>query len=440
MQTPRTSSPQSSRMRLAAALSLGALLLAGMLLSAQMISDLRRIQTLGTDLAELQDVRYGLLNAEVWVDRLAELLAHKIDTFELTDENRPALKRNIEIALDRILVEVEQYLRRRNASGDTFWERLSGAFRQGVQDFLVDFTELRAQVPAYADGILEEFNRPEARAQLKAQLLAALESAAAATFTATDFAAFNAVLARHGCADASACEPMLRAQADALEDRARSFALGVLLGVAAMYFIAWRERPNLEPEVMAMLTAASLVLLAGGVWTPMIDVAASISELRFEILGEPIVFTNQVLYFQTKSILDVVKVLVDTGAWDMVLVAVLIALFSLVFPTLKVLAGFVYYLDWRGLRANQLVNFFALRSGKWSMADVLVVAMLMAYVGFGGLVESQLAAMAGTGRGLEVITTRGTELRLGFYLFLAFVLASLILSALLEARAGKRVS
>jgi hypothetical protein len=431
---------QPQQARLAAALSLGALLLAAVLLSAQMILDLRRIQALETDLAELHDVRYGLLNAEVWVDRLAAVLAHQIDTFELTDENRPALKRNIEIALDRVLVEVEQYLRRRNATGDTLWERVSGAFRQGVQDFLVDFTELRAQVPAYADAILEELNRPEARAQLKKQLLAALESTAAATISATDFSAYEAVLARHGCSDAVACQPVLGAEADALDGRAKRFALGVLLAVAGMFFVAWRERPSLTPEVMAMLTAAALVLLAGGVLTPMIDVEARISELRFEILGEPVVFTDQVLYFQTKSILDVVRVLVDTGAWDMVFVAVLITLFSLVFPTLKVLAGFVYYFDWRGLRTNTLVYFFALRSGKWSMADVLVVAILMAYVGFSGLVESQIAAMAGSSRGLDVLTTNGTELRLGFYLFLAFVLASLILSALLEARAGKRVS
>ena len=431
---------QPQQARLAAALSLGALLLAAVLLSAQMILDLRRIQALETDLAELHDVRYGLLNAEVWVDRLAAVLAHQIDTFELTDENRPALKRNIEIALDRVLVEVEQYLRRRNATGDTLWERVSGAFRQGVQDFLVDFTELRAQVPAYADAILEELNRPEARAQLKKQLLAALESTAAATISATDFSAYEAVLARHGCSDAVACQPVLGAEADALDGRAKRFALGVLLAVAGMFFVAWRERPSLTPEVMAMLTAAALVLLAGGVLTPMIDVEARISELRFEILGEPVVFTDQVLYFQTKSILDVVRVLVDTGAWDMVFVAVLITLFSLVFPTLKVLAGFVYYFDWRELRTNTLVYFFALRSGKWSMADVLVVAILMAYVGFSGLVESQIAAMAGSSRGLDVLTTNGTELRLGFYLFLAFVLASLILSALLEARAGKRVS
>ncbi len=424
--------------RLAAALSLGLLLLAAVLLVAQATADLRRIQRLETDLAELHNVRYGLLNAEVWMARVSSLLAHKIDTFEVTEANRPAIKRNIESALERILVELEDYLRRRNSAGDNVWERLGGTLRQGVQDFLVDFTELRAQVPRYADAVIAELNRPQTRAELKDRLLAALDAAADATFTAMDFSAYNAVLARHGCADAAACEPQLRADIATLRARAGPFAAGALIAVATMCFVAWRERPHLRPEVMVMLTAGGLVLLAGGVITPMIDVEARIAELRFVLLGEPIVFTDQVLYFQSKSILDVVGILVDTGAWDMRFVAVLITLFSLVFPALKVLAGFVYYLDWRGLRGNGLIEFFALRSGKWSMADVLVVAMLMAYVGFSGLVESQLAAMAGGGRGVDVITTNGTELRPGFYLFLAFVLASLVLSALLDARVGKR--
>jgi hypothetical protein len=247
-----------ARARLAAAVSLGLLLLAASLLAAQAILDLRRIQQLETDLAELHDVRYGLLNAEVWLEQLSTLLARKIDTFEVTEANRPVIKRNIEIALDRILVELEDYLRRRNTGGDNIWERLGGAVRQGVQDFLVDFTELRAQVPRYADAVIEELNRPQTRAQLKERLLAALDAAADATFTATDFSGYEAVLARHGCVDAAACEPLLRAEAGALAARARAFALGALLAVATMFFVGWRERPHLRPEVMVMLTAAGL--------------------------------------------------------------------------------------------------------------------------------------------------------------------------------------
>jgi hypothetical protein len=57
--------------RLGAGLSLALLLLAATLLAAQAIVDLRRAQVIETDLAELHDVRYGLLNAEVWMEQLS---------------------------------------------------------------------------------------------------------------------------------------------------------------------------------------------------------------------------------------------------------------------------------------------------------------------------------------------------------------------------------
>jgi uncharacterized membrane protein (DUF485 family) len=91
-----------------------------------------------------------------------------------------------------------------------------------------------------------------------------------------------------------------------------------------------------------------------------------------------------------------------------------------------------------GLRANAVVGFFALRSAKWSMADVLVVAIFMAYIGFSGLIASQLSGIADAGSGVRVITTDGTALQIGFFMFLGFVIASLFVSAKLEARARRQ--
>jgi len=184
-----------------------------------------------------------------------------------------------------------------------------------------------------------------------------------------------------------------------------------------------------------MLSMATLLLLAAGVMTPMIEVEARIDELSLSLLGKPLVFTDQVLYFQSKSILDLVRVLTATGDADMLLVALLVVLFSLIFPAAKILASLIYYSNPRGWRSLRLVRFFALRSGKWSMADVLVVAILMAYMGFDGLISSQLAELSSRGQPLDLLSTNGTSLQLGFFLFLAFVIASLFLSALLEARA-----
>ncbi|MGB5831423.1 MAG: paraquat-inducible protein A [Thiohalocapsa sp.] len=438
MPTKTTISPTA--FRISTALTAAALLIAAVVLAFQLSIDLRRLQSLQSDLAELQNVRYGLLNAELWVDQIADILAHRIDTFEVTEANRPLVKRNIEVLLDRLMEEIEGYLRRRNAAGDNWVERLQGSLRQGVQDLLLDFTELRARVPVYADAVIDELNRPETREEIKRQLIDAIDSAAEATFSKTDMAAFDSILERHRCIQGPDCVDAIRDERADLRRQTLAAALWVAVMVTAIFILALGRRRILTPETMALLTAATLVLLAVGVWTPMIEVDARIDTLSFQLLGSPITFTDQVLYFQSKSILDLVSILAETGEADMILVAVLITVFSLVFPTAKVLAGILYYYDYRGLRGNPLVYFFALRSGKWSMADVLVVAMLMAYVGFSGLVANQLTNMAGASPSVDVITTNGTSLQVGFFMFLAFVLASLVLSSILEVRLERRTS
>jgi hypothetical protein len=186
-----------------------------------------------------------------------------------------------------------------------------------------------------------------------------------------------------------------------------------------------------------LLTGATLILLMGGLLTPMIEIEARISEFSMVFLGEPLLFRDQVLFFQSKSIFEVMRILVETGKADMLLVAVLLTLFSLVFPAIKLVTGYFYYFDIKRARASAWIRFFALRSGKWSMADVLVIAIFMAYIGLDGLVGSQLGSLARVGAtsepvGTRLLTTNGTSLEPGFYLFLAFVMASLLLSAMLE--------
>ncbi len=425
--------------RLATALTAAALLFAAALLALQLIGDLRQLQRMQGDLAEINGVQYGLLNAEVWVEQISTILERRIDGFEVTETNRPQLKQNIEVVLDRLLVEVEGYLHRRNAGGDNWLQRVRGSLQQGVQDLVLDFDELRAQVPTYANAVLDELNRPATRDDIKRQVLAMVRNAADATFTRLDTSRFERALAAHDCHSAPECTDLLRGRLAVEQPRAVRTALTLLALVTALFALTLARR-RLPPETMSMLTVATLILLATGVLTPMIEVEARISELRFALLGSPVRFSDQVLYFQSKSIIDVVRILAETGKADMLLVAVLITLFSVLFPALKVIASFLYYYDFHGLRGNAWVCFFALRSGKWSMADVLVVAMFMAYIGFSGLVSSQLSGIARSSRAVEVITTDGTALQIGFFMFLAFVLASLVLSSRLESALGRQTS
>jgi hypothetical protein len=419
-------------------------------LAIHLIGELNRLKGLKTDLAEINNVRYGLLDADQWVSRVSGVLERRIEGFELTEANRPQIKRAVEQALETLLSQVEQYLRRRHQQAGGSWlDQLKGAIQQGLQDLLVDFDSLRRKVPEYADLVVEELSKPEARREIQAQLATFLKQAADASFAKTERSRLEALLAHHGCVEPQACTLEIGAR-NAESSRPLLYQVAGLFALIGAIFLvclspqsqggaapAPAGRPRMDPYQLSLLSGATLILLAGGILTPMIEIEARITELRLLLMGEPVIFADQVLYFQTKSIFDVVLILVRAGGADMILVAVLIVLFSVIFPALKVLATYVYYYDVRGLRHSAPVHFFALRSAKWSMADVLVIAIFMAYIGFSGLVGSQLGALSRAAKAVEVLTTNGTTLAPGFYLFLGFVLASLLLSSLLESRIGE---
>ena len=417
-------------------------------LAAHLVLELNRLKALKTELGEINNVRYGLLDADQWVERISAILERRIQGFELTEANRPQVRAAVAQVLDTLIVEIERSLRRHNlAPGGTVVDQLKGLLQQGLQDLLIDFERLRQRVPEYADRVVEELAKPETKREIQAQLLNLLRGAADSTFSRTDRSALDALLASRGCADVTTCNAVLGAEIatarrPVLLQVLGLFALvGLLFGLCrgpdmpARGDLARREpAPGLDRFQLALLTGAILALLAAGVLTPMIEIDARVTMLSISLLGEPLTFTDQVLYFQTKSVFDVAAILVRTGAADLLLVAVLIVLFSIVFPALKLLATWLYYEDWRGLRGSPAVRFFALRSGKWSMADVLVIAIFMAYIGFSGLVGSQLEGLRGASAAVEVLTTSGTSLRSGFYLFLGFVLTSLWLSSILQVR------
>jgi hypothetical protein len=119
---------------------------------------------------------------------------------------------------------------------------------------------------------------------------------------------------------------------------------------------------------------------------------------------------------------------------QMKLVGILVVCFSIVFPTFKLLSSLAFYYDYCRARSYKIVNFFVMKSGKWSMADVLVVAIFMAYIGFNGIINSQLETLQDAAEGLNVLSTNGTNLQPGFYVFLTYVILALFLSGFLHSR------
>ena len=173
----------------------------------------------------------------------------------------------------------------------------------------------------------------------------------------------------------------------------------ILLSVVLFALSGFSRRP-LAPSSFILLVLSLIILLTAGVTTPMIDMEAKITHLGFVLMGHSIQFDNQVLYFQSKSILDVFWIMITHKDIQMKFVGVLLITFSVFFPLLKIASSFVYYYNYHHARENSLIKFFVLKSGKWSMADVMVIAMFMTYIGFNGIIASQLGQLNSTGQEL----------------------------------------
>jgi len=274
----------------------------------------------------------------------------------------------------------------------------------------------------------------ESKRQVKTLLSERLEEYSSQTFDTQGTAALRRILSRTDTADIAGARAKLRQEISAETDLIFREALLLILLSAILFALAAFGREPPAPSRFVFLVLSLFLLLTGGVTTPAIDMEAKISQMSFMVMGQPIHFENQVLYFQSKSLLDVFWIMMTHEDLQMKFVGVLLITFSILFPLLKIISSLGYYTDYHGARGNRVIAFFVLKSGKWSMADVMVVALFMAYIGFNGIVTGQLNQLSSAGREQEILTTNGTSLQPGFYLFLAYTVLALIFSGLLTRK------
>jgi hypothetical protein len=272
---------------------------------------------------------------------------------------------------------------------------------------------------------------PANKEAVKKYLKSVLAEGARNTFGSVDTAWYSSILKQHGCADAGACQQQLGNWIREADAQLAYYYLSVLAASAVAFILLLTEGPVLRRSGAIVLLLFCVVLLLGGVLTPMIEVEAKISRLSLTFLGQPIAFGDQVLYFQSKSVLEVFRTLIAQGRPDMWIVGVLVLMFSIVFPVLKIFTAVFYMYKPSLLRQNRVARFLVLESSKWSMADVMALAIFMSFVAFNGLIANTMGALKGTGAELA-LPTDSSKILPGYYLFVGFCMASLFLSKRLE--------
>jgi hypothetical protein len=401
-----------------------ALLLASAIFTYRLDTAIRANRERRIDLAELRHIRYDLLNATVWAERITPIFSKKIAAFDLTASNKEALRPSLEKMVDRMIVQAGGIMRDQLAANKNL-----GPFGAQIGQLiggLFNVDGLRTHVPAFTNTILSELGNPQAKQAIQQSLKNALLETSSTTFAKLDMTEYDSILKKYGCTP-DQCRDLLPKAIDEEESLINRYVTAVLsMAVLAFALLLIRRSPIRKGETVVLALFCG-VLVWAGLRNPMIDIDARISRLSFQLSGEPIEFADQVLFFQSKSILDVVRLLLEQREVGMVTVGLMVLAFSVIFPIAKLLASAIYAYRIGGLQKNPLVTFFALKSAKWSMADVLVVAMFMAYIGFDGVISSQLNELRAAASGLDVFTTNNTTLQAGFLLFLAFCFAGLLL-------------
>jgi hypothetical protein len=393
-----------------------------------------------SEYATLHSSEFGMFNSDLWTEKIIKIMDTKIENFSIQNaENREEIKGYISTIIETLISEAQRAVKERNTHKRGFLDSILGSTKQMITDSIIDFKDLRERVPEFTDRVLKEIEKPENQARAKTVLREKVKEFMHNNIEKhTDMTAFNTVLKRYNTTSLDACNAILDKKMKTLENDMHH-TMETMLMISFVIIIIIILYGTLNTLTLLLLSGTTIALLVSGIFLPMLDIEAKIAQLNFTILDNTVVFHNQILFFQSKSISDLVTLLLDSDKLKMKFVGVLLVMFSVIFPTLKLISTTMYFYSKSIIGNNPVTRFFALKSTKWSMADVFVVSIFMAYLGLDGVVSNELKRLEGKADPVNIITTNGTHLEVGFFLFLGFVLASFVLAYLVHKKKSQEV-
>lgn len=385
---------------------------------------------LKADYFTVNQIKYGLLSGNNWTYQVNRIIAEKIDSFALENENEELLKAQVNALLARLFDEADRVLHKERKT-------LRDKIKYGVINSFVDINHFKAEIPRFSDAIVDELHRSKYRGQLKAMLKDKVTGILDAVNQDT-LGEKGKILRSYGYNSIAGFNHYITRRTTVIRETQQSLGygvIGVLLSVLALWILVFRSG-RFFALTFLFSVLISFIALFIGVSLPMIEIDARITELNLRLLASHIVFYDQIIFYQAKSILDVIHILITNGRADTVFVGFLILLFSVLFPVTKLISTTIYLFIKE--RSGRFVRFMAFNSGKWSMADVIVIAIFMAYVGFQSILDDQLEDITAHTDTVNVVTTNRTNLQTGFLVFVAFSLFNLVLAEILKKITAKR--
>jgi Paraquat-inducible protein A len=396
------------------------------ILGYQIISQSVDNQARKQDYSDINNIKYGLFSINQWKEKLSTIINTEVSNFDLT-ENKAEIKPVVEAQLNQLIDGVNQKMKDKNK------KTVKGKIKQAFINTFVDIKDIKEGIPQYADEIIKLMGKPKTKIKLKGMIQDKVDTYFESTFEEQDLTLIDAIIQRTGAIDMEGAKVKLNDSIAA--SQANIFMLTwIIIALGVGIFVVTGFSKSLPSSQYIILVLILFVLLIAGVTIPMIDLEAKISEMSFVLFDHDVKFLNQILYFQTKSVLDVFWIMITHPDIQMKIVGILMVLFSVVFPVTKLISSVVYYFNHWKARDNKIIQFFVLKSGKWSMTDVMIIAIFMAYIGFNGVISSQFGKLHSADDEIVLLTTNGTSLQPGFYLFLGYTMLALFLSEFLTKK------
>lgn len=417
-------SKKSKWLRLPYIILLNMLLILGIFFGFIAMKDAKKIKHLNEDYFSANQISLGVLNADNWTNQVNTIIQMQVDSFSLSSKNEKILKVEIENILNRLFDELEIVIKEKQ-------EGFTDKVKFGLIRRIVDLDKFRGEIPRFSAAILDEIDKASHKKEIK-ELLKENVSRALSGKTHDALETRESILAKYDTQDLEHFNSLIEKRVEKLEYNQRNYSW-ILIGLMICMLLTWIIA--LKMRQLLILTFIYCVLLAFvnlviAINLPMIEIDARIDQMDIEVLSSHIIFKDQVIFFQSKSIFDVFILMISKGKIDTIFVGVLVFVFSVIFPAFKLICSIIYL--FLKEKAGKVVKYIAFKSGKWSMADVMVIAIFMAYVGFQGILDAQLDNLHRSEDNINLLSTNRTNLQYGYLVFVSFVLSNLILSEILK--------
>jgi hypothetical protein len=405
-------------------------------------NDVRLNKKLKEDHAAINQVNYGLFDIQLWKSQALDIFSKRIKSYEVAPTAYKELDRELQsylhVMYKRYFVSgelINTILQKLEENGSV--NKMFITLIQNNLSSQLDKLDLQKEIPGLSAQLVSEIrkNEPQIKAYFQQELLKMVMDDASQQLVDKRKFYYN----KYDFDTYEKTQEYFKTNIEKLDQKIPPKIcthLAILSGLILLLVLSYQA---LGFNFLILgLSLVSVVLLLLGVTLPMIDIDARLNAFSISLMGEPISFTEQTIYFQSKSILDVTRTLWQGQGVDLKIVGILVFMFSIVFPFTKLILSSLYLFSKR-LASNRIIQNIIFHLGKWSMADVFVVAMFMAYIGFYGIVTSQLANISSNPNGYAVETLNYSRLAPGALYFTLYTLLSISIGIMINRHSLKEI-